>query len=184
MSPYAAIAASVTAPLLVAMYRRCGHADTAARDRAVVGVAGVADAVGDDLDAVAVAPDVIGDLGVAQSSGLVTTKRISPCDSTYDIRSRDPGFRPGVRLDAEAEAGGEELRGVAGVADPPLHVIEPEKVRGGAVRVTDLVFTDQRHAGIVLNPAQEYVDTADDETFWRILTTQDDEGPAGSAHPR
>ncbi len=49
-----------------------------------------------------------------------------------------PGLRPCVRLDAEPEAGGEELRSVAGVADPPLHVIEPGKLGGGAVRVTDL----------------------------------------------
>ena len=101
------------------------------RDRPRVRFARVGDAVRDDADAVTVPADVVGDVGAAVERARDDEPDIALREHVGDPVAR-AGLRTGIGLDREAEAGREELGGVAGVAHPPFDVIEARGAPGRA----------------------------------------------------
>ena len=99
------------------------HRVAAARDRAVMRLTSVIDAVRDDAHAVTVAAHVLGHVGV-------TVERAGDDEADVALRQHvrlavaPAGLGARVGDHGEPEAGREELRGVAGVPHPPFDVVE------------------------------------------------------------
>ena len=117
-------------------------AETAPRARRLApGRLDVVDGEGDVLDAVAV-PRTCSAISPSGDSGAVNTKRMSFWTMTKLDRSRTPVSEPRVGHRREAPQGSVVVRGLLGVPDPELDVVDAlegqEVLRlGGRVRVDD-----------------------------------------------
>ena len=119
--------------VLVGLLPRLAHAGGAALDGGVVGVGGVGHGQGDHSRAVAVGGVVLGDLVAGrQRAG----EDEADAALLQDVRRAvaQPGLEAGVGDLPEAERAGVEVRGLPGVADPQLDVVdavERHEVLGG-----------------------------------------------------
>ena len=106
------------------------HGHAASGDQAIEGLVDVGHPVGDVADAVAVSGHVVGHLGAVVEGGGEDEAEVALLDDV-GLTVGHAGLGPGVGHDLEAEGGGPEVGGVAGIADPPLEVIEAQELRCG-----------------------------------------------------
>ena len=123
VSPYVAIAARTTLPPSSSHDLGRAQPGRAALDREVVGVRGIGHADGDVDDAVAVLGDVPADVGAGADLAGEPEPRRAGLEDVLGVVAV-AGLRPAVRRDAHPERGGVVVRGLLGVADREVHVVD------------------------------------------------------------
>src|SRR4029453_13973992 len=115
--------------VLVLVVARLEHAGGAPLGGGGIGGGGVGHGQGDVADPVAVAGDVVGDLGAGpQGAGQDQPDRPLPEDPGGAVAQA--GLGPGVGDRGEAEPGAVEVGRLLGVADPQLDVVDAEQGQG------------------------------------------------------